>query len=87
MRSQPGAVAEIDVQARERLQVARVLQATRIDGLEPHALGQLVELLPEYRSIELGIYAIYPTRKPSDLVAILEALKEAGALRAELLVI
>ena len=63
MRSQPGAVAEIDVQARERLQVARVLQATRIDGLEPHALGQLVELLPEYRSIELGIYAIYPTRK------------------------
>ena len=27
------------------------------------AAGRLVEILPEYRSIELGIYAIYPTRK------------------------
>lgn len=25
--------------------------------------GSLVELMPEYRSIELGIYAVYPTRK------------------------
>ena len=25
--------------------------------------GRLVELLPAYRSIELGIYAVYPTRK------------------------
>ena len=25
--------------------------------------GRLVELLPEYRSLELGIYAVYPTRK------------------------
>ena len=25
--------------------------------------GTLVELMPEYRSLELGIYAIYPTRK------------------------
>ena len=25
--------------------------------------GRLVELMPEYRSIELGIYAVYPTRK------------------------
>jgi DNA-binding transcriptional LysR family regulator len=25
--------------------------------------GELVELIPEYKSIELGIYAIYPTRK------------------------
>lgn len=25
--------------------------------------GRLVEILPEYRSIELGIYAIYPSRK------------------------
>ena len=25
--------------------------------------GTLVELLPQYRSIELGIYAVYPTRK------------------------
>ncbi|HSV35771.1 MAG TPA: LysR family transcriptional regulator [Ramlibacter sp.] len=27
------------------------------------AAGRLVELLPEYRSMELGIYAVYPTRK------------------------
>jgi DNA-binding transcriptional LysR family regulator len=25
--------------------------------------GDLVEILPEYRSLELGIYALYPTRK------------------------
>lgn len=25
--------------------------------------GRLVEVLPEYRSLELGIYAVYPTRK------------------------
>lgn len=25
--------------------------------------GSLVELMPQYRSIELGIYAVYPTRK------------------------
>lgn len=25
--------------------------------------GRLVELMPEYRSIEIGIYAVYPTRK------------------------
>ncbi len=27
------------------------------------AAGTLVELMPEFRSIELGIYALYPTRK------------------------
>ncbi|HEX7326984.1 MAG TPA: LysR family transcriptional regulator [Casimicrobiaceae bacterium] len=27
------------------------------------AAGRLVELMPEFRSLELGIYAIYPTRK------------------------
>ena len=27
------------------------------------ASGQLVELLPEYRSSEIGIYAVYPSRK------------------------
>jgi DNA-binding transcriptional LysR family regulator len=27
------------------------------------ASGALVELMPEYKSIELGIYAVYPTRK------------------------
>ena len=25
--------------------------------------GALVEILPRYRSLELGIYAVYPTRK------------------------
>ena len=25
--------------------------------------GALVRLMPEYRSVELGIYAIYPSRK------------------------
>jgi DNA-binding transcriptional LysR family regulator len=30
---------------------------------EDIAEGRLVELMPEYRSIELGIYAVYPTRK------------------------
>jgi DNA-binding transcriptional LysR family regulator len=27
------------------------------------AAGKLVEVLPNYRSMELGIYAVYPTRK------------------------
>lgn len=27
------------------------------------AAGRLVELLPQYRSLELGIYAVYPSRK------------------------
>jgi DNA-binding transcriptional LysR family regulator len=32
--------------------------------IEQHlASGQLVEILPQYRSLELGIYAVYPSRK------------------------
>jgi DNA-binding transcriptional LysR family regulator len=27
------------------------------------AAGTLVELMPEFRAVELGIYAVYPTRK------------------------
>jgi DNA-binding transcriptional LysR family regulator len=39
-----------------------VLQPTFLVG--PHlASGALVEILPEFRSIELGIYAVYPSRK------------------------
>lgn len=39
-----------------------VLQPTFLVG--PHlASGALVEVLPEYRSIELGVYAVYPSRK------------------------
>jgi len=39
-----------------------ILQPTFMVG-EDLAAGRLVELLPDFRSIELGIYAIYPTRK------------------------
>lgn len=40
--------------------------------------GALVELLPAYRSIELGIYAVYPTRKhlPSKVRAFINFLVE-----------
>ena len=39
-----------------------ILQPTFLVGNDL-AAGTLVELMPEFRSIELGIYAIYPTRK------------------------
>lgn len=39
-----------------------VLQPSFLVGADLEA-GDLVELMPEYRSIELGIYALYPTRK------------------------
>ncbi len=39
-----------------------ILQPSFLVG-DDLAAGRLVELLPAYRSIELGIYAIYPTRK------------------------
>ena len=39
-----------------------ILQPTFLVG-DDLAAGLLVELMPEFRSIELGIYAIYPTRK------------------------
>ena len=39
-----------------------ILQPTFLIGADL-AAGALVELMPEFRSIELGIYAIYPTRK------------------------
>lgn len=39
-----------------------ILQPTFLVG-EDLAAGTLVELMPEYRSIELGVYAVYPTRK------------------------
>ncbi|WP_029133866.1 LysR family transcriptional regulator [Sedimenticola selenatireducens] len=39
-----------------------ILQPTFLVG-DDLAAGRLVEILPEYRSIELGIYAVYPTRK------------------------
>lgn len=39
-----------------------ILQPTFLVG-EDLAAGRLVELMPEFRSIEVGIYAVYPTRK------------------------
>jgi len=39
-----------------------ILQPTFLVG-DDLAAGRLIELLPEYRSQELGIYAVYPTRK------------------------
>jgi len=39
-----------------------ILQPTFLVG-DDLACGALLELMPEYRSIELGIYAVYPTRK------------------------
>jgi len=39
-----------------------ILQPTFLVGRDLNE-GTLVELMPEYRSIELGIYAVYPTRK------------------------
>lgn len=39
-----------------------MLQPSFLVGDDLHA-GRLVQVLPEFRSIELGIYAVYPTRK------------------------
>ncbi|MEO7232453.1 MAG: substrate binding domain-containing protein, partial [Polaromonas sp.] len=39
-----------------------ILQPTFLVG-QDLSKGTLVELMPEFRSIELGIYAVYPTRK------------------------
>lgn len=39
-----------------------ILQPTFIVGLDIQR-GDLVELMPEYKSTELGIYAVYPSRK------------------------
>jgi len=39
-----------------------VLQPTFIVGADL-AAGRLVEVLPDYKSVELGIYALYPSRK------------------------
>lgn len=42
--------------------LGRVLQPSFLVG-EHLASGRLVEVLPQYRSIELGVYALYPSRK------------------------
>ncbi|WP_289838570.1 LysR family transcriptional regulator [Crenobacter oryzisoli] len=48
------------------------------------ASGALVELMPEFRSIELGIYAVYPTRKhvSPKVRVLIEFLSEHFAMAA-----
>ncbi len=55
-----------------------ILQPTFMVG-EDLASGTLVELLPEFRSLELGIYAVYPTRKhvPQKVRVLVEFLVDA----------
>ena len=45
------------------------------------AAGTLVELMPQYRSVELGIYAVYPTRKqvPAKVRALVDFLTQRFA--------
>jgi DNA-binding transcriptional LysR family regulator len=43
------------------------------------ASGALVEILPQYRSIELGVYAVYPTPK---VRALIDFLVDAFRMRA-----
>ena len=54
-----------------------ILQPSFLVG-DDLAAGSLVELMPEYRSIELGIYAVYPTRKhvPPKVRALIDFLTE-----------
>ena len=54
-----------------------VLQPTFLVG-EDLAEGRLTRLLPEYRCAELGIYAVYPTRKhvPPKVRALIDFLSE-----------
>lgn len=52
-----------------------ILQPSFLVG-QDLAAGTLVELMPQYRSIELGIYAVYPTRKhvPAKVRALIDFL-------------
>jgi DNA-binding transcriptional LysR family regulator len=54
-----------------------VLQPSFLVGPDLSA-GTLVELMPQYRSVELGIYAVYPTRKhvPAKVRALVDFLTQ-----------
>ncbi len=60
-----------------------VLQPSFLVGAH-RASGELVELLPEYRSIELGVYAVYPTRThlTPKVRALVDFLFDAFRMRA-----
>ena len=60
-----------------------VLQPSFLVG--PHLdSGALVEVLPEYRSTELGVYAVYPSRRhlTPKVRALVDSLVEAFRIRA-----
>ena len=60
-----------------------VLQPSFLVG--PHlAAGRLVEVLPAFRSIELGVYAVYPSRKhlTPKVRVLIDFLVEAFRIRA-----
>lgn len=59
-----------------------ILQPTFLVGQDLRE-GTLVELMPEYQSIELGIYAVYPTRKhiPAKVRALIDFLARQFAGR------
>ncbi|MGI9132897.1 MAG: LysR substrate-binding domain-containing protein [Rhodoferax sp.] len=54
-----------------------VLQPSFIVGPDLNA-GSLVELMPEYRALQFGIYAVYPTRKhmPAKVRALIDFLMQ-----------
>ena len=60
-----------------------VLPPTFLVG--PHlARGALVEVLPQYRSVELGVFAVYPSRKhlTPKVRVLIDFLVEAFRMRA-----
>ncbi|MBX3611081.1 MAG: LysR family transcriptional regulator [Hydrogenophaga sp.] len=60
-----------------------VLQPSFLVGPDIQA-GRLVEILPEYRSVELGIYAVYPSRKfvAPKVRVLIDFLAEAFAMQS-----
>ncbi|MDX1610462.1 MAG: LysR family transcriptional regulator [Halofilum sp. (in: g-proteobacteria)] len=59
-----------------------VLQPTFLVGPDLQS-GDLVELMPEYRSLELGVHALYPSRRhlPPKVRLLIDLLVEAFAQR------
>jgi len=74
MRSNSGDTCRLTALAGHGL----VLEPSFLVGAEVRS-GRLVAVLPEYRSIELGVYAVYPTRKfmPAKVRLLIDFLVEA----------
>lgn len=90
----PGGPVQVRVQPRMRTNSGDTCRAAALghEGivLEPSfmvaddvAAGRLVQLLPEWRSLELGIYAVYPSRKfvAPKVRALIDYLAQAFANR------